>query len=390
MNLCFKKLILICSVLLLFLCQNSHGQQKNSSYVVVIDAGHGGDDPGAVYGGVQEKVVNLKVAKLLGDKIKKSLPSARIIYTRSDDKYIELSKRSLIANNAHADIFISLHCNAAKNTSASGSETFVMGVDKTGANLEVAMKENSVIEMEDNSAEAYGGYDPNSAESVIIFSLMQFNYQTQSLVYAGEIQKELTASTSLRNRGVKQAGFLVLWRTAMPSVLCEMGFLSNSTDRTFLNSSTGQNKIAQSLSDATVAFLREHRDQDDFITLPPAQDNPRSDKDQNGESYGAKDIEGSIKGTQDTQNQGIHYRVQVASTSTQKDITRENFYSWAPQIKEQRVGNLYKYSVGNAKTYKDALTLQRKLRKDFKDCFIVAFDGDKQITLQQAKEILEK
>ncbi len=389
MALSFKKLIIIYCFSLPFLCQKSFSQQNPNSHVVVIDAGHGGDDPGAVYGGVREKVINLNVAKLLGEKIKKALPSAKIIYTRGDDTYIELSKRSLIANNAHADIFISLHCNASKNTQASGSETFVMGVDKTGANLEVAMKENSVIEMEEDNAQTYGGYDPNSAESVIIFSLMQFNYQTQSLIYAGQIQKELTASTSLRNRGVKQAGFLVLWRTAMPSVLCEMGFLSNSTDRAFLSSSIGQDKIAQSLSDATVAFLREHRDEEDFVAHPHGGNTPTRE-DANEESYGAKEIEGSANKPQSAVNEGIHYRVQVASTSTQKDINRENFYNWAPQIKEQKVGKLYKYSLGNAKTYKDALTLQRKLKKDFNDCFIVAFDGMKQITLQQAKELLEK
>lgn len=199
--------------------------------VVVIDAGHGGRNPGAVWGELLEKDINLAVALMAGEKLGRLMPQAKIIYTRTTDVDVPLKDRTEIANHANADLFISIHCNANPSTSAAGSETYVMGVDKSGANLAVAMRENAVITLEDNFTESYGGYDPKSAESFIIFSLMQYAHQDQSLGLASEIQKQYTAGGALRSRGVKQDGFLVLWRTAMPSVLTEIGFISNPADR---------------------------------------------------------------------------------------------------------------------------------------------------------------
>ncbi|MFI3294456.1 MAG: N-acetylmuramoyl-L-alanine amidase [Rikenellaceae bacterium] len=356
--------------------------KSSSRWVIVIDPGHGGKSPGAIYGGVQEKDVNLSVGLLLEKMLQSQLPSAQIIFTRKTDVDIPLAQRSLMANNAHADIFISLHCNANNSTSAAGTETYVMGVDKSGANLQVAMKENSVIELEDDFQDNYGGYDPNSAESFIIFSLMQYNYQEQSLELASGIQKRLTSNTSMKNRGVKQAGFLVLWRTAMPSVLCEMGFLSNAQDRAFISSVKGQESLARSLSEAIVSFLKENRQRNNEAYTPqePKTETPVVET----------PAPTASRTTTNNAPSSVHYRVQLASTNKAKEINYANFKNLAPDIIEQKVGSLYKYSVGNEKSYKEALTLQRKLKNDFNDCFVVAFDGDQQITLQQAKELLGK
>lgn len=245
---------------LFFLCSfktlNYH--KPSGLHTIVIDAGHGGHDPGCHYGGAQEKNVTLAIALKLGKIIKENCKDVKVIYTRDKDEFIELNERTAIANRNKADVFISIHVNAnPSSSSANGTETYTMGMHKTEGNLEVAKRENSVILMENDYTDKYDGFDPKSPEADIIFSLFQDAYVEQSLHLASTIQQELKIKAKRPSRGVKQAGFLVLWKTAMPSVLIETGFLSNTPERKFLISDGGQQKLAQSIYQAFKKYKDE-------------------------------------------------------------------------------------------------------------------------------------
>src|SRR6056297_119056 len=225
-------------------------KEKYHLKTVVIDPGHGGRDIGAPGTIKHEKDLVLEIGLKLGEYIKKHHPDVQVIYTRKTDTFIPLIKRSEIANKHQADLFISLHVNANENRQVKGTETYVMGLHKTQSNLEVAKKENAAILYEEDYSRKYEGFDPNSAESYIIFSLMQNAYLKQSLKFASAVQKNFDHSTGMKNRGVKQAGFLVLYKTSMPRVLVEAGFISNPDQEKYLNSPEGQKKIAHAIGQA--------------------------------------------------------------------------------------------------------------------------------------------
>lgn len=218
--------------------------------VIVVDAGHGGKDPGSISHKVQEKDITLAIAKKLGKLLTDSIKNVKVIYTRDTDKFIELHERPKIANKNKADIFISIHCNHNGSSKPYGSETYVMGLHKSNGNLDVAKRENSAILYEENyeKTEDYEGFDPNSPEAHIIFSFYQNAFLDQSLHLASYVETQLSKRKKMnKSRGVKQAGFLVLWKTAMPSVLIETGFISNTQERTYLVSDKGKNEVAQSI-----------------------------------------------------------------------------------------------------------------------------------------------
>ena len=243
-NLGFKTLLLAITLL------NSSATDVPADYkvdVVVIDPGHGGRDPGTNGKYAKEKDVALKISLKLGAYIKKNFPEVKVIYTRKDDRYIALDERADIANKAKADLFICIHANAIVNANAWGTETYVMGLHKEEGNMEVATRENAVITLDENYHERYEGFDPHSPESYILFSLAQSAYQQSSLLLAQKIEEQFKTRAGRYSRGVKQAGFWVLWRTAMPSVLIETGFLSNSKEEAFLSSTNGQDLIASGI-----------------------------------------------------------------------------------------------------------------------------------------------
>lgn len=224
---------------------------------VVIDAGHGGKDPGTVGKSLKEKDVVLKLALRVGEYIEKNLPEVKVVYTRKTDKFIELSERSAIAMRNKADLFISIHANAIANPKTYGTETWVMGLHKSEENLAVAKRENAVIvQYEDNYQEKYEGFD-NSPESYIMFSLMQNAYLESSLKFADKIEKQFKNKAGRHSRGVKQAGFVVLYKTATPSVLVEAGFLSNETEEKFLGTEAGQELIASGIYRAFKEYKSE-------------------------------------------------------------------------------------------------------------------------------------
>lgn len=234
-------------VLMLGLPSAKHVRVVSGLKTLVIDAGHGGVDPGCNGANeIFEKQVTLGVALKLGKILADSMPELKVVFTRTTDKTLKLSDRPELANKNSADLFISIHCNANNNVSAAGSETYFMGLHKTDGNLEVAKRENSAITYESDYQDnvRYGGFDPDSPEGHIIFSLVQNAFMKQSLKLATGIENQTGKISPIKSRGVKQAGFLVLWQTSMPSVLVETGFLTNAADRKVLKTDEGQKKIA--------------------------------------------------------------------------------------------------------------------------------------------------
>ena len=229
---------------------------KKEINLIVIDAGHGGHDPGCMNGGVKEKEVTLALALALGSKIKEQMPDVKTIYTRSSDKFVELWERSAIANKNNADLFISLHCNSTKNPTVHGTETFAMGLHKAEDNLEVAKRENSVLLIEENYLQRYDGFDPNTPESHIYFSLFQNAYMDQSIRLAAKVENQISKGINRASRGVKQAGFVVLWKSGMPSILVESGFISNKDDREYLSSEKGVDEMATAMSTAIYEYKK--------------------------------------------------------------------------------------------------------------------------------------
>ena len=258
-----KKYILLSLISLAFLLYPTISQQKNYTGVgyaikkIVIDAGHGGKDHGCSGKNSKEKHITLGIAIQLSNMIKKSMPNVKIVFTRDKDVFVPLHKRARIANKQKADLFISIHCNSSpKHKSAYGTETYVMGIDKSAQNLAVARRENSVILMEDNYEKHYDGYDLNRPDSHIVFSLYQNAYLNQSIHFADLVEKQFKRKKR-KSRGVKQQSFLVLYKTAMPSVLIEAGFLSNPKEEGILTKWGGRNQTAQSIFDAFKRYKRD-------------------------------------------------------------------------------------------------------------------------------------
>lgn len=231
---------------------------KKTITTIVIDAGHGGNDPGSMSSGVKEKDVTLALSLAFGKKLQELLPEIKVIYTRSTDKFIPLWERATVANKNAADLFISIHCNSHTNTSIMGTETFAMGLHKAEDNLEVAKRENDVLLLENDYQERYEGFDPNSPESHIYFSLYQNAYMDQSIKLAAKVEHQISKGINRPSRGVKQAGFVVLWKTGMPSILIESGFISNPKDREYLNSTAGVEEMAGAMATAVLEFKKSY------------------------------------------------------------------------------------------------------------------------------------
>lgn len=402
--------------------------QKNR-WTIVLDAGHGGKDPGAVYGDFTEKDINLSVVLMLGALLEGSGDAGiDVVYTRRDDVFVELAVRSRIANRARADLFVSVHVNASANKDASGTETFVMGVDKGNDNLGVAMRENGVISLESDFATTYEGYDPNSTESLIMFTLMQYSYTQESMVLADLMQRHYSTVVGGVNRGVKQAGFLVLWHTSMPSVLTELGFLSNADDRKYLTTKEGHRKLAESLARSILEYVGSNG-KVSAQSVSSVKTTKSAEKKQSVKTTARTTAKVSTKQTTkkttannnevsssyalygvsvapsaapsaapesytttvQKQTGGAHYAVQIRASSTSVRISQENFKGLTPLVQERRIGTLYKYTIGELYDYQDAVALLSRVKTQFADAFIVAFDHlGQSLTVAQAKKIITK
>lgn len=387
-----KKESLLYFILLFALFYCASDIQAKDKFVLVIDAGHGGKDPGAQRFQIDEKDINLSVARKLGDLIESNHNDIRVIYTRKSDRFIELDERANIANRAKADLFISIHTNAVERGSyVTGTETFTLGLARTDENLQVAMRENSAILLEDNYLQKYEGFDPNSSESYIIFEFMQNKHMEQSVDLASKIQKSFT-SVNRVDRGVRQAGLLVLRKTSMPSVLVELGFISNKEEARFMNSDNGQDKLAQSLYSAFVKYKREFDRKQGALSngviadsrpvreteKPSIREYETSERETEPAKRDSEIVrparnEKSVKATPGR----LIYKIQIL-TSDKKISGSSRLFKGYKNIDSFKEGGLIKYTYGESTSFDEIKRLRRKVSKDFKDAFIIAFkNGEK-------------
>lgn len=349
---------------------------------VVIDAGHGGKDPGTLgVNGIKEKNIVLDIAQMLGKKIKAQYPEIEVTFTRDTDIFIPLHERAKIANQKGADLFISIHANSAAAEGAYGTECFVLGLHKTKENLDVAKRENSTILMEDNYEMRYEGFDPNSDESYIALSLQQGIHLDQSLNIAVKVQDEFVKA-GRRDRGVRQAGFLVLHQTAMPSILVEVGFVSNPKEGPDLNQKPLRTKLADALFSAFNRYRNEIEGKNEQLNST-VEETPKKEVEIVVDDKKSEEIistETSI---------GIVFKVQIASLPNEVKMVPENF-NGLTDISEFKINGVYKYLVGNENSFESAVKLQREIReKAYKDAFIVTFNNGEKISITEAFKILE-
>ena len=344
-------------------------QKGEKIQTIVIDPGHGGKDTGALGKVTNEKTLNLAVALKFGAYIEENMPDVKVVYTRKKDKFVELSERAAIANRNHADVFISIHCNSTGTpNSAYGAETFVMGESKNEKNLAVAKKENAAILLEDNT-DAYDNFDPNSTEAYILFSLSQSLYQSQSLDLADKVQKQC-AGKGRHNRGVQQAGFLVLWKTSMPSILVELGFINHAKEEQYLNSEKGQTQLALALYRAFEEYKREFEAENSSAVQPAVNEKTeKTEKSDVGDTY---------------------FSVQFASRDKKVADTDKTFKN-VKEVEMYEYGDAFRYISGRF-TSKDAATKrQAEVRAlGYKDAFVIAFVNGERGTIKQAEEALKK
>ncbi len=365
----FKGLSVIFILMVVFLFPQAVNAQKGAKITtIVIDAGHGGKDPGASGKHSREKDIALAVALKLGKYISQNMKDVRVIYTRKTDRFIPLYRRAEIANENHADVFISIHCNSNPSTRPYGAESYVIGLHKTAENLSVAEKENSAILFEGSSSKSkYGNFKLDSPQSYINMSLFQNLYLGQSLLLAHNIEKEMKVRAGRKARGVYQAGFLVLWQTAMPSVLVELGFLSNPKEEAFLKSSKGQIYLASAIYRAFKRFKQNFEKENQIIKTIPS-----------------KTKTGLSKGILNKP----YYTVQFyLSRNPIKNLTKK--FPGIKSISFYKNGNYYKYISGHFSSSHAAYLHQKKLRKSgYKDAFVVALYKGRRISLSSAKKML--
>lgn len=372
-------------------------------FVVVIDAGHGGHDPGAVGKISKEKNINLNVALKLGKQIKKNCPDVKVVYTRERDVFIPLDRRAEIANDAKADLFISVHTNAlANNRVAKGASTWTLGLAKSDANLEVAKRENSVILYESDYKTRYAGFNPNSAESYIIFEFMQDKYMSQSVHLASLVQRHFRNTCQRVDRGVHQAGFLVLKASAMPSILVELGFISTPEEERYLNSETGTTTLADGIFRAFLAYKREQEirlNGSSNTILPedvpdPVQketiDTTSNETLENEESpkevvskapQRPQQVEKAV--SPQTERSGIVFKIQIL-TSSRPLAQNDKRLKGLKGIDYYKEGGIYKYTYGDSSDYNNILRTKRNIAAQFKDAFIIAFKDGKKMNINVA------
>ena len=340
----------------------THIQSQNSEFVIVLDAGHGGKDPGKhTKHGYQEKGIALDVVLKVGNELEKQ-QGVKVIYTRKKDTFVTLRGRAAIANKADADLFISVHCNA-HNSDAYGAETYVLGLHANSANFNVAKQENEVIFLEDDYETHYEGFDPNSPESLIGLTLMQEDYLDQSIQLARNVQDNFIYNLKRKDRGVKQAGFWVLHNTYMPSILIETGFITNKKEGDYLNSTNGKSQMAKAISTAVLKY----KDGLNGITNPPIIES--TDVSTNTESQVYQDVS---------------FRVQIAA-SNRKLKTKAYNFKGLEEISREKVNNLYKYYYGESSDFNKIKSQKEEAKsKGYSNCFIVAFKNGIKISLDEA------
>jgi N-acetylmuramoyl-L-alanine amidase len=363
-----RTLIFLFLTAFLFNYQSVFSQKKE--FIVVLDAGHGGKDPGKIgQNHAKEKDIALKIVLQVGEILEKE-SGVRVVYTRKTDVFVDLWERGRIANKADADLFVSIHCNA-HSSQAAGAETWVLGTHVNRQNFEVAKAENSVILLEDNYEVKYKGFDPNSPDSVIGLTLMQEEYLDQSIQLASIIQNGFINDLNRIDRGVKQAGFVVLHQTYMPSVLIETGFLTNVEEGAFLNSDIGQDKFSKSISSDILKYIQQ-------LTLNTVVGNNIAKNENNAES---KTNTAIAKNTNNIFSK-IEFKVQIASGANKIETKPYNFKG-LNNVERVRVNGSYKYYLGSTSDYDEIKKMHEFAKsKGYTTAFIVAFKNGKKIPVE--------
>jgi len=382
----FRKTSIALSFIILLVYSSAFGQ--SNLFKVTLDAGHGAHDFGATYNGHVEKNINLALVLKVG-RILEQNPKINVVYTRKTDVFIDLIERANIANRADSNIFVSIHCNANKNTAGDGTETYVMGMSKTASNLEAAKKENSVITLEKDYKQKYEGFDPNSPETMIGMTLMQEEYMDNSISLASMVEDAFgKLGKKIRGEGVKQAPFMVLHKAYMPRILIETGFISNYTEGNALDSEEGQNEIAKAIAEAIVGYKNEYFG--------------NGNSDNNAEKPSQKIIEKVIKDTSSSLKlklieepaikkavinqdaKGIIFKVQLSASSKKLELTPNNF-NGLKNISMLAEKKFYKYMYGETSDYDEAKKqLQEAKSKGYDSAYLIAFKNGEKISVQDA------
>lgn len=369
-NIYLRKLLIVLLMAAVYTGIDAAAVQEKT-WVVVIDAGHGGKDPGALGSSSREKNINLAIALKTGEYIKKNLENVKVLYTRENDVFPGLKERADFANKNKADLFISIHANWAASRSIKGTETFIMGLSKDEQNLEVAMKENEVIQLEDDFSTKYEGFDPKSPESYIMFTLMQNIYKEQSTQLASGVQNQFRARAGRIDRGVKQAGLLVLYMTSMPSILIETGFITNPEEEKYLLSKEGQDYIASAIFRATREYISEIDKKSVIRSSADPVQQVRED---------------SVTESDPPTEAGPKFMVQITSSADRMEIKAENFRGII-DVTEIKSDDRFRYAAGNFISYNDAVEYRKQILGLYPDAFIIAVRDSKIMPLQEALDL---
>ncbi len=420
------------AILLLALILSLTVNAQDNRFTVVIDAGHGGHDPGAKGSFIREKDINLAVTLLLGNLVEQNFKDVKVVYTRKTDRYLTLQERADVVNDNHADLFICVHTNSSPGSSAYGAESYTLGLAKTKANLDVAMRENSVITLEEDYKTKYHGFDPNSVDSYIMFEFMQDKYIDRSVDFASTIQKQFHSYCGRLDRGVRQAGFWVLHRSACPSVLVEVGFISNPAEERYLSTDTGQKEMATGIFNAFIDYKRIHDKKSGHQSLNNVQKIETKIKSNEVKEISVSKInadnqskpalintiepktetEKPVSAPKTTVKQNIKpvidtvYNVEKSITSVsfkpenrtnqitaifkiQLFASKKPLKQNAPDFKglantDSFIENgYYKYTVGSETDFHKIETLRKQIHSRFPDAFIIGFIGDKKMTAKE-------
>lgn len=389
--------ILLVAFLLPFTLFAQRGEKITT---VVIDPGHGGKDTGALGAISKEKDLNLTVALLAGDYIKKNLPDVNVIYTRERDVFVGLNERAMIANRNNADVFISIHCNStdSKGASAMGAETFVLGEHKNAANLQVAKNENSAILYEEDASEQYGDFDLNSPEAYIALSLFQQEYLNQSLQLAANVQEQFSKRVGRKDRGVQQAGFLVLWKTAMPSILIELGFISNAAEERFLASESGQiymaSAIYRAFRDFKMSFEGENSamrkvETEETVTIeepsPAVEEKPITE-----EKPIVVETPVVVEKPVVEEKPTVSFKVQFFISDTKVSANDKRIAN-IKDVDYYEYNGSYRYTSGDFRTKEEAFARQKEVQKQgYPDAWVVCFINGERVSMREAEDALER
>lgn len=379
-----------------------YAQKGSKIRTVVIDPGHGGRDPGAVGKRSKEKDIVLDVALKTGQYIRQNLPDVKVIYTRTKDEFVELHRRAAIANENNADVFISIHCNAARDPKVFGAETFVMGEHRTQANLEVAKLENAAILLEDNASEEYGGFDPNSTAAYIALSLFQSENKNQSIRLAQNVQDQFTKRLGRKDRSVQQAGFLVLYRTSMPSILVELGFITNLEEEAFMMSEEGKVYLASAIYRAFKDYKTNYERENTAGPAIPAEwkeelarqaANPPGSQTQSTPPVQPEQQNPTTRQNTTTArpaNTLVVFKVQFATFPREIPLSDNRFKAVEAPDKYFHDG-MHKYTSGSFQSFSEAVQHQGKLRKmGYADAFVVAFNNGQRISIDEANRLIKR